>query len=486
MHDISMESASGARLDDAVRETPESASPRLSLPLKFAYASSAFGVAVLFNSAAVLMLFYLTTIVGIAGWKAGLILMVSKLYDAVSDPVAGWLSDRHVSPAGRRRPFLLWGTLVSGLAMALIFSVPFHGDRPVVWLYVLIVNLIYTTGYSLYNVPHLAMATEMTNGYHERSVLQGWRIVAASAGTAVATIGSGAILGVLGHRVGDGGRVVNSAADYAILGAFFTLLTVAGMIIGWAGTRGARFLEPVKSTSSWQAQTSSFFANRAAMIIIGVKTAQLIGIASTSAATFFMLVDILKRSPADLPALGLPVLATSVVATPILAWLSKRIGKKGGYLIGALSTAAGALSWIWAEPADPLYYLMLRGVVTGVAFSANVMFATSMLNDAMELDALRTGLRREGLYSALYSFVDKFGGAVGPAVVGAALSVAGFDKTASITAANAEQVRQATLLGVAYIPTGCAVIAVTLLCFYRLDQKALKRARETSLTRAPA
>jgi GPH family glycoside/pentoside/hexuronide:cation symporter len=85
------------------------------------------------------------------------------------------------------------------------------------------------------------------------------------------------------------------------------------------------------------------------------------------------------------------------------------------------------------------------------------------------------------MYSALYSFVDKFGGAVGPAVVGAALSFAGFDKTASITVANAEHVRQATLLGVAYIPTGCAVIAVALLSLYPLDQKALKAAREASL-----
>jgi len=458
----------------------------LGLRLKFAYSSSAFGVSVLSNSAAVLMLFYLTTIVGIAGWKAGLILMVSKLYDAVSDPVAGWLSDRHKSPAGRRRPFLLWGTLVSGLAMALIFTVPLHGDHPVVWLYVLIVNLIYTTGYSLYNVPHLAMGTEMTNGYHERSVLQGWRIVAASLGTAVATIGSGAILGLLGRRVGLGGRVVNSAGDYALLGGLFTLLTVAGMFIGWAGTRGARFTEQVKSTSNWRAQTSSFFANRAALIIIGVKTAQLIGIASASAATFFMLVDILRKSPAILPAISLPLLATSVIATPILTWLSKTIGKKGGYMIGALSTAASALSWVWAQPADPLYFFMLRSAVTGVAFSANVMFATSMLNDAMEMDALRTGLRREGMYSALYSFVDKFGGAVGPAVVGAALSFAGFDKTASITVANAEHVRQATLLGVAYIPTGCAVIAVALLSLYRLDQKALKAAREASLKAAAA
>ena len=459
---------------------------KLGVPLKFAYASSAFGVSVLSNSAATLMLFYLSSVVGIAAWKAGLILLVSKLYDIVSDPVAGWLSDKHKSPAGRRRPFLLWGTLVGGVAMALIFTVPFHGDRPVVWLYVLVVNLIYTTGYSLYNVPHLAMATEMTEGFHERTVLQGWRIVAASIGTAVATIGSGVVLGMLGRRTGFGGRMVNSAHDYLILGALFTVLTVAGMIIGWAGTRRARFAEPVKSTSSWQAQTASFFANRAAMIIIGVKTAQLIGIASSSAATLFMLVDILKRSPGDIPAIGLPLLGTSVIVTPILTWLSKFIGKKGGYMIGALSTAASALSWVWAQPSDPLYFLMLRGAVTGVAFSANVMFATSMLNDAMEMDALRTGLRREGMYSALYSFVDKFGGAVGPAIVGAALSVAGFDKTASVTAANLAHVRQATLLGVAYIPTGCAVIALTLLSFYRLDQRALTTAREASLAGASA
>jgi Na+/melibiose symporter-like transporter len=86
------------------------------------------------------------------------------------------------------------------------------------------------------------------------------------------------------------------------------------------------------------------------------------------------------------------------------------------------------------------------------------------------------------MYSALYSFVEKFGNAVGPAVVGAALSVAGFDKTASVTVANAGAVRQAALLGVAYIPTGCAVIALILLCFYRLNQKTLSDARLAGAT----
>jgi len=458
----------------------------LPLPIKFGWASGTFGVSILSNGASALMLFYLTTVVGIAGWVAGVILMVSKLYDIASDPLAGWLSDRHQSASGRRRPFLLWGAFINALALVLVFSVPLHGNRPIVWLYVLLVNLIYTTGYSIFNVPLLAMAPEMTEGYDERSVLQGWRVMFSSAGGAVATVGSGAILGALGHRTGPGGRVVNGADSYAVLGAVFAALTFLGMIVCWRMTRAARFTEQVKTTATWQSQAASFFGNRAALIIIGVKTVQLIGIASTSAATFFMLIDVLKRSPAQLPLLGLPVLVASFVATPLLARLSRTIGKRGGYFIGAAATGLSALSWVIAQPGEPFYFLMIRGAITGVAFSANVMFAMSMLNDAMEIDSLRTGLRREGMYSALYSFVEKFGNAVGPAVVGAALSLAGFDKTASVTAANAASVRQAALLGVAYIPTGCAIAAVILLSFYRLDRKALEAARVGSGEVVPA
>ena len=70
----------------------------LTLGIKFSWASGAFGVAILTNSVAGLILYYLTTVVGISGWVAGLLLMISKLYDAFSDPVAGWLSDRMQSP----------------------------------------------------------------------------------------------------------------------------------------------------------------------------------------------------------------------------------------------------------------------------------------------------------------------------------------------------------------------------------------------------
>lgn len=474
-------------LQDADIRPAAAAAPVQRLPwgIKFAWASGTFGIAILSNGAAGLMLFYLTKIVGLAAWVAGVILMASKLYDIVSDPVAGWLTDRHVSPSGRRRPFLLIGAFVNAVALLLIYTVPFHGDRPIVWLYVLVVNLIYTTGFSLFNVPLLAMAPEMTDGYHERSVLQGWRVMFSSVATALAIVGSGSILGLLGHRSGPGGRVVNGAGDYAVLAALFASLAFLGMIVAWRFTRRARFVERTRTAAPFRDQVASFFGNRPALLIIGVKAAQLIGIASSSSALLFMLVDVLKRSPADLPAIGLATLAVSVVATPLLSRLSKTIGKRGGYLIGAAATALSGLSWVLASPGDPLWTLVARGALSGVAFSGNVMFAMSMLNDAMELDVHRTGLRREGMYSAFYSFVEKFGNALGPAIVGAALSLAGFDKTATVTAANAQGVRQAALVGIAYVPVGCAAIAVALLFFYRLDQASLDKARATSLMGRP-
>jgi GPH family glycoside/pentoside/hexuronide:cation symporter len=104
------------------------------------------------------------------------------------------------------------------------------------------------------------------------------------------------------------------------------------------------------------------------------------------------------------------------------------------------------------------------------------MFAMSMLADTMELDQHNTGLRREGTYSALYSFVEKLASSIGPLVLGGALSLAGFDPSRPPSEATPE-VRQAVLLGIAYVPAAMAVLAVLILSTYRLDEAALRAAR---------
>ena len=162
--------------------------------------------------------------------------------------------------------------------------------------------------------------------------------------------------------------------------------------------------------------------------------------------------------------------------TPALVWISKRLEKRGGYFISAAFTGAVALSWIFAGPNEPIWALYLRGFATGIAFSGNVLFAMSMLTDAMELDTHRTGMRREGMYSALYSFIEKLAAAVGPLILGGALSIAGYNPQDAATTGTGE-VRQAVLVGIAYVPAAMAVLACIILLFYRLDSKALARIR---------
>lgn len=116
-------------------------------------------------------------------------------------------------------------------------------------------------------------------------------------------------------------------------------------------------------------------------------------------------------------------------------------------------------------------------MLLGVGFAGNVMFAMSMITDAIELDSICTGMNREGMYTAAFSFIEKSAGAMGPALVGAALSFAGFDSSAEVNVDNYEAVRQATLFGVAYIPAFFALVSVGILSFYKLDEKALAAAR---------
>jgi GPH family glycoside/pentoside/hexuronide:cation symporter len=166
-----------------------------------------------------------------------------------------------------------------------------------------------------------------------------------------------------------------------------------------------------------------------------------------------------------------------LTCTPLLVRLSKVVGKRGGYVLSAVCTGVIALSWMLAVPGEPDWALALRGFVNGIAFAGNVLFAMSMLTDAMELDYMRTGLRREGMYSALYSFVEKLAAAIGPVILGFALKFAGFDPKQPPSAVT-EEVRQAVLLSIAYIPAAMAIVAVLILAFYRLTQERLTAARQ--------
>lgn len=450
---------------------------RLPASLKLGWASGAFGVAVLMNGISALVLFYMTTVLRFDPAVAGFIIFASKIYDAVTDPFSGWLSDRSKSARGRRRPFLFWGALVSAAAFLMVFTVPFIGPFPsmtegpglIAAGYMLLALLIYTTGYSMFNVPYMAMPAEMTRDYHERSSIHGYRVVVAAIGGFLVQSGGGALLELLG-------KDWDAYAMLAAAGAGAILVT---MLIAYFATARAPAMPQTDTKLPFREQVRGFLANRPFQLILSVKLVQLIGIAASSGGLVFLLASVLGRPLTLMGLIGLAMIAAVFISTPLLVRLSKVIGKRGAYMVSAAVTGVAALSWAFATPDEPVWALMLRGFGTGIAFAGNVLFAMSMLTDAMEIDAHRTGLRREGMYSALYSFVEKLAAAIGPLILGGALSVAKFD--AGKSSIGDENVRQAVLVGIAYVPAAMAVLAVIILFFYRLDEKQLAEIRANSV-----
>lgn len=452
---------------------------KLPWSLKAGWATGAFGVAVLMNGISALVLFYMTTVLKFDPAVAGALIFISKIYDAVTDPFSGWLSDRSKSTKGRRRPFLFWGAIVSALSFLMVFNVPFTGPFDTVTsgpgliasAYVLLALLIYTTGYSMFNVPYMAMPAEMTQGYHERSSIHGYRVVIAAIGGFLVQSGGGILLDALGK----------DRDAFGWLGAIGAVAIFVSMMTAYYATAKAPSLPQSDTKLSFREQLAGFAANKPFQLILSVKLAQLIGIAASSGGLVFLLVTVMGRPLSLMAVIGGAMIIAVFISTPLLIKLSTRIGKRGAYTLSAIVTGLAALSWIFVTPDEPVWALAARGLATGVAFAGNVLFAMSMLTDAMEADAHRTGMRREGMYSALYSFIEKLASSIGPLILGGALSYAGFNPASPPKVAD-ENVRQAVLLGVAYVPAAMAVVAVIILYFYRLDEKSLGAMRESSAT----
>ena len=385
----------------------------------------------------------------------------------VTDPVVGLWSDRHKSNKGRRRPFLTWGALLSATSFAVIFTTPAFDNQYVTAAYLFAALCLYAFGYTLFNIPYISMPAEMTDSYHERSSIHAYRMVFVALGSMAAGSGIKFALDYLGST---------EASSWAVVGLGCAALVFVTMMIAYFSTASARFTDPAEDTGENKfeqlgAEFGAVTSNRHFLRLIGVKFAQLMGVQTMAAAMAYFFLQFLKQDFAALGWFFLIVSLSTIVFSPLLVQFSKRYGKKAAYFVAAAVNIAYALSWTFSSAEDPLWMILARGLLVGVAFSGNVIMAMSMLTDIINEDATRTGVRREGAFTALYSFVEKLTGAVGPMIVGVALSVVGFDKDLPFDVPQGGNVDTALLLAVSWLPAIFYFIAAWLLIGYKLREE---------------
>lgn len=440
-------------------------SDKIPLGIKLSWGTGALGVAFMMNTVAGLALFYLISVLQVAPAIAGMIVFIPKLFDAVTDPVIGAWSDRLSSGKSRRRPFLVGGAIISALSFLMLFTTPMFETAWYTYAYTFTALMIFAIGYTVFNIPYMSMPAEMTDDYHERTSIHSYRVMAIS----VAGFTAGAAVPLFLEQMGR-----TDWTTYAYVGVGGAILIFTTMMVAWMGTAKARFTVGEVERPNPLTELGTVFQSGPFLRLLAVKFTQLFGVAATIASFKYFILYVMDRNFNDLALYGLVVGAVGLVVAPVFVWVSKAIGKSRAYMVSATFYVLAVASWTLAGSGEPISLIILRGVLLGVAATGNVVMAMSMLTDIINYEGNRSGVRREGVFVAFYSFVEKVTFSLGPLVVGFALQFAGYQEDLSDQMKRTDEIRHAILLGVSYIPAAMGLLSILILAGYKLKESDIQ------------
>lgn len=154
---------------------PAEGRQRLSLKTKLAYGVGEMGIVIPISIAVFFLLYFLTDVAGLSPTLAGAVLLVGRAWDAINDPLIGWLSDRTRSRWGRRYPWLVLGSIPLALCCALQWLVPPLSSQVGLFLYYSLISLVAYAAFSAVQLPFAALAAELTPDYDEQTSLMGFK-----------------------------------------------------------------------------------------------------------------------------------------------------------------------------------------------------------------------------------------------------------------------------------------------------------------------
>ncbi|MBT5242554.1 MAG: MFS transporter [Rhodospirillaceae bacterium] len=459
MSDLTPETAATAGVSSGDPERP------LSLKVCMGWGVGSLGMAVMFGLISTFALSFMTNYLAISAGVAGALLGLSKIYDAVTDPLMGVISDRTGGSIGRRRPYLLAGAFMLAATMVLMFNVPDFATPTGAAIYMTAMLLLYATAYTVFNVPYLAMPAEMTEGYHERAYLMSFRVYGIAGAGYVGYFGGPIIIDYFG-----GGRAGFEGMAW-VMGA----AVLASSVACYYFTKDAPFKHKVDSAPvGFKAQVRLIMQNRPFLWLMLAKMFGLLGQALSNPAKAFFFPLVLGASLSSFGWYWFAFYTAMTVSQTFWLKLGKSHGKRDIFIAALLLTVCINLTWLLATPAEAFGVTLLRGVALGFLGGATLLMGQAMLPDTMEYDLRITGLRREGVYAGVYTTIEKLAFAFGPAITGIVLAAMGYVASSDGIAEQPDSAILAVYICAAGLPAITGLLAALSLLGYDLTEEKLK------------
>ena len=446
---------------------------QLQLREQLGWAMGSMGTGVMIGALTGYGLYYMTNYLGIAAGLAGSLIGLSKFYDMISDPVMGQISDRTESKWGRRRPYLLVGTIACPLTLLLLFHLPVYESGSLTITLLFLVLVLYATAFTSFNVPYFTMPAEMTSNYHERTVIMSQRVFFSTM-----SVVSVSVLGPFVIEAFGGG-----VAGYKGMSWVLAFLVFIGMGTTFLLTKNVAFtLRSERSDYRVRNQIKLILNNKPFCTFVVAKSLIFIGSASAQGTLLFMGQFVLGRGEMILVGFGIGYTLGVMFSLPIWTRLiSKVLGKRDAFRIASISLGLVMLTWWMATPDESLIIFYSRFFLMGIFSAGGLVAGSAMLPDMMEYDRHRSGVSQEGLYAATFSLIEKIAYTAGPAMLGLLLSAGGF-----ISVQKGQFVDQpdsaitAIRVAVGIIPAVFSIIGGLLIGFYDLDEAKLKSVQSVS------
>ena len=375
---------------------------------KLGYGVADVGASLSFVAVNTWLLYFLINIVRLEPLLAGVVFVAGRVLDALLDPVMGVLSDRFKGRVSRKT-FIGWGAVPLGISFALLWWVP-EGTQALKFALSLVAFMLFSILYTVVQVPYMALTPEIAPDYDERTRLTSYR-------TAFGTLGSMLAFAVPPLIVVAFSSSPNLAQS-SPLGWLVTGVLLGGVSSAAYLTMVATVREPVRRVTQ---QTQSFVsAYRSAFSIYGFREVFVlfmvvtVGIMVLNSILPFYLESSLRLSADAQPLVLGTLFGVAVLALPLWNALAARLGKRTALALGLALLGVSVLLLVGFAPPGRVSALLLGlTALTGVGFSAVLLFPWAMLPDVVEFGELASGQRNEGLLYALFTFGQKLAGSVG-------------------------------------------------------------------------
>lgn len=429
-----------------------------------------------------IFMFFLLTAFGMDPFLAGLLGGLPRIFDALTDPIMGFISDNTNTRWGRRRPYIFIGAILSGIFFIMLWQMDENNSQTYNFWYFLIMSMVFLVGNTMFATPLIGLGYEMTSDYNERTRLMGFS----------QTLGQFAwmIVPWFWVLIADPDLFQNQAEGVRKLS-----IMVGGLCLV-LGIFPAIFCKGIDSSKIENRKEITFkklwsnvldlfksivevsknkpFVKLCAATFLVFNGFQLVASFSYFIIVFYMFsgdYGLAGNWPAWFSTIT--AVATAFLVIPVITWMSNKVGKRKAFIISTAISIVGYLLKWWAfSPTNPWLIFM---PIPFMAFGLGGLFTLmmSMTADVCDLDELKNGMpRKEGTFGAIYWWMVKLGQALALVLGGLVLKVVGFDQNAATqTVETLTNLRIADIV----IPAITAGLAIWVMMSYSLTEE---RARE--------